>query len=311
MKNIILILGFGLFFTSCAWFTPEPKEEMSEDIRAEEMRLAKADNLVSDGIKFYQAGNDSFAVKAWRESLDINPYDAEVYNFIGISLHRMDKIEEALDAFQTAVQIRADYYQAYNNVGYMLFLLGRYEEALNVFNTCLTIEPDYEPAVKNKDLTQQVFSGNLSRTAFEFAEEASGEQDALRQIDDYRKVIKIDSTYIMAQNNLGVAYYYEGKIDSAYFHIRKALEIKSDYPEGLNNMAYLYKVEENYELAIKLFLKALMLKPRYFAALNNLGETYVLVGEMENAKRVFTTVLDLDPENEVAKKWYGEISSQN
>jgi len=45
--------------------------------------------------------------------------------------------------------------------------------------------------------------------------------------------------------------------------------------------------------------------------LNNLGETYVLVGEMENARRVFSTVLDLDPENEVAKKWYGEISSQN
>ena len=158
---------------------------------------------------------------------------------------------------------------------------------------------------------KQVFSGNLSRTAFEIAEEASKEDDALKQIDDYKKVIQIDSTYIMAQNNLGVAYYYEGKIDSAYYHIKKALELKSDYPEGLNNLAYLYKVDENYELAIKLFLKALSIKPRYYAAWNNLGETYLLSGEMENAKRVFTTVLDLDPGNEVAKKWYNEISSQN
>ena len=311
MKQYILILGVGLIFTSCAWFTSEPKEEITEDIRAEEMRLAKADNLVSDGIKFYQAGNDSFAVNSWRKSLELNPFDAEVYNFIGISLHRMDKINEALDAFQTAVKIRADYYQAHNNVGYMLFLLGRYEEALDAFNTCLTIEPGYEPAIKNKSLTQQVFAGNLSRAAFEIAEEASQEEDALKQIDDYLKVIKIDSTYIVAQNNLGVAYYYEGKMDSAYYHIKKALEIKKDYPEGLNNLAYLYKVEENYELAIKLFLKALTLKPRYFAALNNLGETYILIGEMENARRVFSIVLDLDPGNEVAKKWYGEISSQN
>ena len=311
MKKAIIIMGFGLIFTSCAWFASEPKEDSTADIRAEEMRLAMADNLVSDGIKYYQAGNDSIAVEAWRKSLEINPYDAEVYNFIGISLHRMDKVEEALEAFKVAVQIRADYYQAHNNIGYMQFLLGQYEEALNSFNTCLTFEPEYEPAEKNKKLTQQVFGGNLSRTAFEIAEEASKEYDAQKQISDYRKVIEIDSTYIMAQNNLGVAYYYEGKIDSAYFHIKKALEIKKDYPEGLNNLAYLYKVEENYELAIKLFLKALTLKPKYFGALNNLGETYLLNGEKENARRVFTTVLDLDPENIVAKKWQDDLSNQN
>ena len=238
MKKAIIILGFGLIFTSCAWFASEPKKEVGEDIRAEEMRLAKADNLVSDGIKFYQAGNDSFAVNAWRESLKINPYDAEVYNFIGISQHRMDRIENALESFKMAVQIRADYYQAINNIGYMQFLLGQYQEALQSFNECLELEPEYEPAVKNKQLTQQVFSGNLSRTAFEIAEEASKEDDALKQIDDYKKVIQIDSTYIMAQNNLGVAYYYEGKIDSAYYHIKKALELKSDYPEGVNNLAW-------------------------------------------------------------------------
>lgn len=311
MKKAIIIMGFGLIISSCAWFVSEPKEDTTEDIRAEEMRLAMADNLVSDGIKYYQAGNDSIAVVAWRKSLDINPYDAEVYNFIGISLHRMDNIDDALDAFKVAVQIRADYYQAHNNIGYMQFLLGRYEEALNSFNTCLAMESDYEPAVKNKNLTQELFAGNLSKTAFEIAEQASKEYDAKKQINDYLKVIKIDSTYIMAQNNLGVAYYYEGKIDSAYFHIKKALKINRDYPEALNNLAYLYKIEENYELAIKLFLKALTLKPKYFGALNNLGETYLLNGEKENAKRVFITVLDLDPENEVAKKWSDEISTQN
>ncbi|MEJ2054066.1 MAG: tetratricopeptide repeat protein [Calditrichaceae bacterium] len=311
MKKYFVILGLGLLFTSCAWFTSESKDQGAEDIRAEEMRLAKADNLVSDGIKFYQGGKDSLAVEAWRKSLQINPYDAEVYNFIGISLHRLDKIEEALEAFNKAVQIKADYYQAMNNIGYMQFLLGRYEEALETFNTCLMVEPDYEPAVKNKNLTQQVFAGNLSREAFEIGEQASKELDAEKQIQDYLKVIKIDSTYITAQNNIGVAYYYEEKFDSAYYHFKKALEIKPNYPEALNNLACLYKYQENYEIAIKLFLKALTLKPRYFAALNNLGETYLLNEEVENAKRVFTTVLDLDPDNAVAKKWYTDLTTEN
>lgn len=307
MKKLIILIGFSLMVYSCAWFKTEPKvevpdEKTTEELRAEEMRLAMADNFVSDGITYYQVGKDSLAVQSWKRALEIIPYDAEIYNFMGISLHRLGKIKEALSEFEMAINLKADYYEAHNNVGYMNFLLGRYDEALKAFETSIEIEPTYEPAQKNKKLADSVISGNLSKRAFEIAEKTSGEYDTQQQITGYLKVLAIDSTYAMAQNNIGVAYYYEGNIDSAYIHLKKALEINNDHPEAINNLGYLYKVDQNYEMAIKLFLKALTLKPRYIGALNNLGETYALHGEEENAKRVFTTVLELDPNNIIAKR---------
>ena len=175
MKKLIILLGLSLMVYSCAWFKTEPKietpdEKTTEELRAEEMRLAMADNLVSDGITYYQVGKDSLAVQSWKRALEIIPYDAEVYNFIGISLHRMGEIEKALSEFDMAVNLKADYYEAHNNLGYMSFLLGHYDEALLSFNNSLEIEPSYEPAQKNKKLTESVISGNLSKKAFEIAE---------------------------------------------------------------------------------------------------------------------------------------------
>jgi Flp pilus assembly protein TadD len=316
MKNYIYLILIAALLSSCAWFKSEPKqpvtsEKTAEELRAEEMRLARADNLVSDGINYYQVGKDSSAVESWRRALELIPYDAEVHNFVGIALHRQGNIREALTEFELAVNLKGDYYQAYNNIGYMNFLLGNYDKALSAFNDALDIQPAYEPAIKNKKLTESIVSGNLSKKAFEIAEETSKEYNAPEQIKGYLKVLAIDSTYAMAQNNLGVAYFYEGKLDSAYLHLKKALEINENYPEAINNLGYMYKVEKNYELAIKLFLKALTLKPKYIGALNNLSETYILNGEMENARRVIETTLDLDPENLTAKELSQNIAMEN
>lgn len=316
MKKMFILLALGTMIYSCAWFKTEPRDQLTEEeqaeyLREEEMRLARADNLVSEGINFYQLGKDSMAVEEWRRALEINPYDAEVHNFIGIALHRMGKLEKALADFEMATKLKADYYQAYNNIGYMNFLLGNYEAALGAFNAALEINPQYEPAQKNKRLVESVLSGNLSKRAFEIAEQASREYDTEKQIEGYRKVLAIDSTYAMAQNNIAVAYYYEGKIDSAYIHLKKALELNRDYPEALNNLGYLYKIDRNYELAIQLFLKALSLKPRYVAAMNNLAETYRLNHEAANARRVYKTVLDFEPYNAVAMRGLQELDEKS
>jgi Flp pilus assembly protein TadD len=304
MKRWIICTSFLFLVYSCSLFKTAPKELPPEEPKpTPEQILAEAENYVVDGISYYNAGNDSMAVQAWTKALEMIPQDAEVHNFLGVSLHRMGKIDVALHAFEKAIAFDPEYYQALNNQGYMLFLLNRYDEAKGSFQKSLAANSDYEPAAKNLKLLETIVSGQLDRNAFELSEEAAREDDYTGQIIKYGKVLELDSTYAKAHNNIAVAYYYEGLIDSAYLHLEHALKINKEYPEAINNLGYLYKVDENYELAIKLFLKALSLKPRYTGALNNLGETYTLKKEFENAIRVFTTVLDIDPGNEVAEQW--------
>ncbi len=308
MKQYIVLLGVLFLMSSCAWFSSTPKQSPEEKAKAEAQAahkklLAETETYVGDGIEAYGKGNDSLAIRSWKIALKLNPEDAEVHNFLGMSLHRQGKIKQALHEFEAALTINPAYYQAYNNAGYMWFLLNNYDRAKAAYDLALKYKPDFKPAQKNKALLDKVVEGKLSKQVFELSESASKIEDEDAQIAAYKKVILLDSTYAKAYNNLAVAYYYTGNLDSALIYLEKAVKLKKDYPEAINNLGYLYKVAGKYETAVQLFLRALTLKPKYVAALNNLAETYYLNNEIHNAQRTLNTVLELDPENSIAKRW--------
>jgi len=311
MKKIIIGLIILLLTASCARMKPAVKEESAiEEISPQEtakmeqeLKKKEADKYFAEGVEFYKQENDSLAQSYWRKAAEIIPDDAELHNFIGISLQRQDRIKMALSEFETALENDPTYYEAYNNAGYMWLLLNNYDRAKAAFKQSLTYNSDYQPAVKNIKLVESLIKGQLSKKAFDLTEQAAKSYDSETQVKLLRNVIKIDSTYAKAHNNLAAAYYYEDKIDSAFFFLNKALSLQKDYPEAVNNLGYLFKTAGKYDQAIKLFLKALALKPKYISAFNNLGETYFLSGDHANAKRVFETVTVFDPGNETAKMW--------
>ena len=314
MKKYLILLTAVLLLSSCSWFRSAPKEKteqpQKEQIDEETARKNKAEEFVNQAIALYQDGKYEDAIETWQKALTLIPNDAEIYNFMGVAQHKRGKIMAAAEEFKKAISLKEDYYQAYNNLGYMQFLLNDYNSALENFIHAIQINPDFEPAIKNKKLTEEVIKGKLSKKVFDMAEKASKDIDYEDQIKKYKEVLKIDSTYAKAHNNIAVAYYYEDKLDSAYYHLEKAIKFDKNYPEAINNLGYLYKNDGQYDIAIKLFLKALTLKPRYIGALNNLGETYMLNEEFRNARRVFDTVLELDPGNEVAKMWLDTLDGK-
>ncbi len=295
------IFILALLLASCAVFKPGSKEKIVVPPSNTQIE-AKVDSLIGEGLIYFQKGNDSLALVKWKEVLKLNSRVPEAYNYIGVVLKKENKLQQALDAFQKAVDLDSTYYQAWNNAGYTLFLLNRFPEAKQYLQQALKLNPQFDRAKDNLRLVNKIMSGKLKWTVFSMTEELAMDPNAIEQIKGYEGVLKMDSTYAKAHNNLAVIYYYEGKSDSAFKHLRLALRFKKDYPEAINNLGYLYKQQGKYDLAIRFFFKALTLKPRYIDALNNLGETYILKGENENAQRVFKTVLELQPDNKVAKK---------
>ena len=294
MKNSIKIICSLLIiivtFSSCAWFQPKPVDP---------------EVYVTEGINHFKANEDSLAIVSWNKALEIIPDDAEVHNFV-----KLNKVQQAADAFRRAVELDSLYYEAANNLGYMLFLLKRYREAQDYFEQAIRIKSDYQPALKNLDLVLQVTTGSLDIKAFEYSEEAATKEDYSEQIPIYIRALEINPNYAKAHNNLAAALYYEGYFDSAYYHLEQAIRINSEYPEALNNFGYLNREAQNYDIAIKMFLKAITLKPKYIAALNNLGETFFIMKDYSNARKVFEATLSLEAENEKAKHFLEEIKSK-
>ncbi len=302
IKTAVLLVLTFLLFSSCAWFTSSKKEEVKKP------DLNLAENYVSEGFTHFKVGDDSLAVVAWQNALEIIPQDAEIHNFVGIAFHRMFKLNEASRAFKRALEFDPTYYEAANNYGYLLFLLERYPEAKKSFTLALGNNPDYRPAIKNLELVNQVMTGSLEMEAFQYSEIASKKEDYQEQIPVYQRALSINPDYAKVHNNLGVALFYEGYYDSAYHHLERAVHLQKDYPEAINNLGFLNRVAQKYEIAIKLFLKALTLKPSYIAALNNLGEAYFLSADTESAKRVFSTVLEMDNSNTFAVNYLKKIN---
>ncbi len=309
MKRLIVPIVLLFLLSSCAVFQSkkeEPSPEVDESAREKEM-LEIAENYVSDGVAYHESGNDSLAVVSWKKALEIIPDDAEVHNFLGIAYHQLNKIELARDEFSRAIQLNPDYYQAWNNRGFMYFLLGEYNFAKKSFEHALNINKDYKPAQLNLKMTEQILSGELDSRVFELSRMADKIDDVDKQVEIYKEILQLNPAYAEGHNNIAVAYFYMGEIDSAYNHLSTAITLRRNYPEALNNLGYIYKLAGRYRDAIKLFLKALNLKNDYIVALENLGEAYQLAGETDNSRRVFKKVLEIDPANEVAKKGLAKL----
>jgi tetratricopeptide (TPR) repeat protein len=299
MMKKILIFSITLFMiTNCARQVkkvppPEGPAETPEII---------AENYVSDAIDFYQEQKYSEAITSWKKALQIIPQDAEVQNFVGLAFHRSGKLDSAITHFKQAVMLDTLYYQAWNNLGYMQFLQGNYLDALENFYQSLKANPTYEQARLNYTKASQILEGRLQIQAFELVEKTAIMDSLELQIANYRKALEIDSNYVDAWNNLGVAYFYYSNLDSAVLCLKKALDKNPDYPPAHNNVGYVLDVLGEYDQAIAHYQKAIQLRPNYLIAMANLVDTYMHKKDYDSAKVILDSLRKAEPDNHLVRE---------
>ncbi len=299
-KYGVLIAGLLILFGCSSQLRKGSVETSPSKTPVED--AVRAENYVADGIELYKTGKYDGAIQKWNKALRIIPDDAEVHNFAGTAYHKLGMLDSAISAYKKAVLLEPDYFQAWNNLGFMYFLKGDYREALGYFNHALVVNPNYEQAIMNYQKTKEIVNGDLPARALELVEK-SGKIDSLElKIQNYRKAIALDSAYVEAWNNLGVAYYYYGYPDSAVSCLEKALELNPKYPQANNNLGFLYDLKRNYEKATACYLKALEQKPDYVIALSNLFDTYMHEDNRVLAKQVLMKLKEIAPDNPVVRR---------
>ena len=74
------------------------------------------------------------------------PNEAFIWNILGASAAQIDKLDQAVFAFQKVISLKPDYVDAYNNIGNALTNQGKLEEAIEAYKTALTLNPHYVDA---------------------------------------------------------------------------------------------------------------------------------------------------------------------
>jgi Tfp pilus assembly protein PilF len=273
----------------------------------EEMQIV-AENYVSTGTDYFGKNEFRKAIEEWKKALEYIPNDAEVHNFLGIAYHRVGHLDSSIMEYKNAVELDPNYYQALNNTGYIYFLKGEYKTALQYFDLAIKANPSYQQAILNRQKCKDIMEGNLKIAAFELFQNANKIDSLELKIQNYKNALKIDSNYVDAWNNLGVAYHYYGYIDSALYCLKKALEINPEHPQVNNNIAFLLDAAGEYDAAIYHYQKAILAKPDYVVAMVNLGDTYYNMKDYDSAQTMWKAALKISPNDPFIEEKISKIN---
>ena len=93
---------------------------------------------------------------SYDRALAMRPDYAEAFSNRGLTLHELQRFEEALASYDQALILRPEYAEALLNRGVTLQELKRFEEALACFDGALKVRPDFVQAHYNEAISRML-----------------------------------------------------------------------------------------------------------------------------------------------------------
>jgi tetratricopeptide (TPR) repeat protein len=112
----------------------------------------------------------------------------------------------------------------------------------------------------------------------------------------YKKALKLESNFLDALINLGVAYYQLGKYSKAIDAYEKAISLDPHSPSIYNKLGSAYIIHGRFSKALDSFKKATEIEPDNPVSHYNLGIAYYLNGERDAAFKQYAILKKLDLE---------------
>jgi protein O-GlcNAc transferase len=245
------------------------------------MDFNKAIQLAHD---HHLAGNLEQAEDIYKEILNVQRDNADVYNDLGNLLQEQGKLVEAIHCYQKATQINPDFAGAYYNLAETLQDMGRLDEASGYYKKVIELNPDFAGAYYNLGFILQ------EKRQFDEA------------MANYLKVLKLTPNDADTCNNIGIVMEEKGLLDSAIAFYIRAIELNPDFAVAYNNLSCAYNklgviLLEKGQLneAINNFQRALDFDSNYSDAYYNLGIVLHEKGELDEAIQYYQKAIQINP----------------
>jgi Flp pilus assembly protein TadD len=109
---------------------------------------------------------------------------------------------------------------------------------------------------------------------------------------EFKRIVEIDPSYVMAYNGIGISYDSLGEFTLAADSYKSALALNPNLDYVYNNLGYSYLLQNDLDSAIEAFEKAIALKENDKKYHNNLGMAYAKKGLFALAFEQFTLAAD-------------------
>ena len=268
-------------------------------------------NLLSEAVQAYQAGQVESAFSICQKILTREPNHADALHLAGVILHQQGKLSEAISYLEKAIQFAPNNGFYRNNLGSMLKAHGREDEARDVFVAATQLEPNLFEAQFNAGLSWQD-SGDLPQAETYYRKAWSLRPDRLEignnlgnvlrfqnkteeALQIYQNLLRKNPNYGDALANIGSLYLDQQKIQLAKEYLEPALALLPDNAHVQNSLGILYKKFGEHERSIEAFQRAIALDSALVAAYYNLAALYFELGRLLDAEQLLLKALDVSP----------------
>ena len=237
-----------------------------------------------------QEGNDSLAIEHFKFATTDAPWNARLWNRLGILLFESQNYEEATKQMQLAVKQFPDDFVDNLILGLSFAQLRKHEEAARALDQAIRINPNDLSALHAYGFTLNQLNRN---------------EEALTYLE---KALNVDKNNIQVIGTMGLIYdsmkNYE-KSDAIY---ERALSIDSTDALIANNYAYsLAERGIDLEKALKLAKYAIEIDPESSSYLDTIGWVYFQLGDYERAKEYIEKAIEGDEGNATLLDHLGDV----
>ncbi len=258
----------------------QPEGTSERDSFAHQYHLIAVNNL---GVLFEQQNKLEQAVESYQTALGIKSDYAEAYYNLGNVFQRQGQLDAAVQSYQQALSLNPKIAQAHNNLGNVLKQQEKLDEALKSYRQALSLKPDYSEAHCNFGIVLQ------KHKQFDAA------------LKSYQQALSLKPDYAEAHCNLGTLLQERGQLEAAAASYQRALNIKPEYAEAHYNLGTLLQERGQLEAAAASYQRALSINPNNIQAQINLGNTLCQQGQLEAGLQAYQQALKIQPDCVQAK----------
>jgi tetratricopeptide (TPR) repeat protein/S1-C subfamily serine protease len=245
--------------------------------------------LGSSQIKDRERQDLQASVLAFRQAINFDPDSSQSWRYLGTSLQKLEKNEEALMAYQKAISNQKNDIVLHLQRGDILNKIKRYSDAINSYTEAMNFKSNHPWIYINRGIAYK------------------NQKQYDQAIADFNRAIELDPQFAAGYLNRGVVYKEQKQYDLAIADFNRAIELDPQLAMAYNNRGTVYEEQKQYDRAIKDCNQAIQLDPRLAMAYINRGTVYAEQKQYDRAIADFNQAIQLDPRSAIAYSNRGAV----
>ncbi|GHO95422.1 hypothetical protein KSF_054700 [Reticulibacter mediterranei] len=250
------------------------------------------DNIVNLSIALIKLEKYQEALEAFEQAISLDPNNARIFLAKGTLLIMLNRHQEALEAFEQAISLNSNKAPVFLVKGVILGKLGRLQDALEAYERAISLDPNNTNAHHNKGIVL----GKLGRL-----------QDAL---EAFERAISLDPNDADAHHNKGIVLGKLGRLQDALEAFERVISLDPNNADAYFNKGIALGKLGQHQNALEAFERAISLDPNNADAHHNKGIALGKLGQHQDALEAYERAISLDPNNADAYFNKGTILSE-